>query len=116
MKDSQYSTHGTTQPDNTSRLTGQNPQTYLTDDFDNGEDVHIVGDNPYARHLAVGYDFDDDSEPEVAVIDIDDTVDISDDDVSIYTPHSHATQPHTADNTACGIEEDTQAFGPQTKI
>lgn len=44
-------------------------------------DVHIVGYGEAEGHLVVGYDLDDDGVADVAVIDVDDSLDLSDQDI-----------------------------------
>lgn len=61
----------------------------LDENFDMGDDVHIVGYTNYDEHLMVGYDVDNDGEADVAIIDLDDNFAPSDNDV-IVDAHGNA--------------------------
>ena len=51
------------------------------ENFDMGDDVHIVGFTEADGHLVVGYDTDDDGMADVAIIDLDDSDDVSAPDI-----------------------------------
>lgn len=53
----------------------------IAQNFDMGEDVHIVGYANVEGHLVVGYDITDDGQADVAIIDMDDNLHPSDADV-----------------------------------
>ena len=54
-------------------------------------DVHIVGYGEVEGHLAIGYDTDGDEQVDVAIIDVDDSGDLSDPDVIIDDQGNMAT-------------------------
>ena len=53
------------------------------DNDDQGGDVHIVGFTNVYGHLAVGFDIDNDNKADVAIIDVDDNLEISNPDLVI---------------------------------
>ena len=53
----------------------------IAENFDVGDDVHIVGYANAEGHLVVGYDTTGDGEADVAIIDVDDSHSISDPDI-----------------------------------
>lgn len=55
----------------------------VAENFDMGDDVHIVGYANAKGHLVVGYDVTDDGQADVAIIDMDDNFQPSDADVII---------------------------------
>lgn len=57
----------------------------ISENFDMGGDVHIVGYANYDDHLMVGYDLDNDGEADVAIIDVDGDFALSSDDVIVDT-------------------------------
>ena len=57
----------------------------ISENFDMGGDVHIVGYANYDDHLMVGYDLDNDGESDVAIIDVDGNFALSSDDVIVDT-------------------------------
>lgn len=63
----------------------------LDENFDMGDDVHIVGYANYDEHLMVGYDLDNDGEADVAIIDLDDNFAPSDNDVIVDAQGNAAT-------------------------
>ena len=63
----------------------------LDENFDIGDDVHIVGYANYDEHLMVGYDLDNDGEADVAIIDLDDNFAPSDNDVIVDAQGNAAT-------------------------
>lgn len=63
----------------------------LDENFDMGDDVHIVGYANYDDHLVVGYDTDNDGEADVAIIDLDDNFEPSPNDVIMDTAGNAAT-------------------------
>lgn len=63
----------------------------IVENFDMGDDVHIVGFTEADGHLVVGYDTDDDGMADVAIIDIDDTGTPSDPDIIIDDQGNVAT-------------------------
>ena len=65
------------------------PQT--AQNFEQGDDVHIVGYASVDGHLAVGYDTTGDGQADVAIIDVDDNRELSDADVIIDDQGNSAT-------------------------
>ncbi len=63
----------------------------LEENFDMGDDVHIVGYTNYDDHLVVGYDTDNDGAADVAIIDVDDNFAPTPDDVIINNRGDAAT-------------------------
>ena len=63
----------------------------ISENFDMGGDVHIVGYANYDDHLMVGYDLDNDGEPDVAIIDVDGNFALSSDDVIVDTSGNAVT-------------------------
>ena len=63
----------------------------LNENFDMGDDVHIVGYANYDDHLMVGYDTDNDGQADVAIIDLDDNFAPSADDVILNNRGDAAT-------------------------
>lgn len=59
--------------------------------FEQGDDVHIVGYASVDGHLAVGYDTTGDGQADVAIIDVDDNRELSDADVIIDDQGNSAT-------------------------
>ena len=59
--------------------------------FEAGEDVRIVGYTEVEGHVAVGYDFDGDSQIDVALIDMDNSGDISAPDVLVDSEGNMST-------------------------
>ena len=57
----------------------------IAENFDMGEDVHIVGYANADGHLAVGYDTDGDGQADVAIIDVDGDFQPSDPDIIMDT-------------------------------
>jgi len=62
-----------------------------TDATAQDNDVHIIGYGEVEGHLAVGYDTDGDGQADVAIIDVDDSGDLSDPDVIIDDQGNIAT-------------------------
>lgn len=69
----------------------------LNENFDMGDDVHIVGYASYDDHLVVGYDTDNDGEADVAIIDMDGNLAPSDDDIIMDSAGNAATLGDLAD-------------------
>ena len=63
----------------------------ISENFDMGGDVHIVGYANYDDHLMVGYDLDNDGEADVAIIDVDGNFALSSDDVIVDTSGNAVT-------------------------
>ena len=63
----------------------------IAHNFDMGDDVHIVGYTHADGHLVVGYDTTGDNQVDVAIIDVDDNLKPSDDDVIVDTQGHRAT-------------------------
>lgn len=63
----------------------------ISDNFDMGEDVHIVGYTNAEGHLVVGYDTDNNGQADVAIIDMDDDFQPSDADVIMDREGNMAT-------------------------
>lgn len=63
----------------------------ISENFDMGDDVHIVGVADYDDHLMVGYDIDNDGDADVAIIDMDDNFAPSSDDVIVDAYGNAAT-------------------------
>lgn len=80
------------------------------DNFKLGDDVHVVGYGENDGHLVVGYDNNNDTDVDFAIIDVDDSRDISDPDVIIDSRGNSSTvaevvntninTPSTTDNVA----------------
>ena len=66
-------------------------ETAIQENFEQSGDVHIVGYGEAGGHLVVGYDTDDDSQADVALIDIDDSGNISNPDILIDDQGHSAT-------------------------
>lgn len=73
---SQTEVHQTAQSDDVQVI-----KQHLDQNFDMGDDVHIVGYANAKGHLVVGYDTTNDGQPDVAIIDMDDNLSPSDDDI-----------------------------------
>ena len=63
----------------------------LNENFDMGDDVHIVGYANYQDHLVVGYDTDNDGAADVAIIDVDDNFAPTPDDIVVNNRGDAAT-------------------------
>lgn len=74
--------------------------THVTESQEQEGDVHIVGYGEVEGHLAVGYDTDNDGQADVAIIDIDDSGDISSPDVIVSSSGNVATVGEVVDSSA----------------
>ena len=63
----------------------------VVDGFEMDGDVHIVGSTNVEGHIAVGYDTNNDGQPDVAIIDVDDSHDISAPDIIMDDQGNMAT-------------------------
>ncbi len=63
----------------------------LENNFSLGEDVHIVGFTDTTGHLEANYDFNNDGNADVAIVDVDDNLRISDPDLIVDTQGNFAT-------------------------
>ena len=63
----------------------------IAENFDMGEDVHIVGYTDVEGHLAVGYDVEGDGMADVAIIDMDDDLMPSEPDIIVDTEGNMTT-------------------------
>ena len=63
----------------------------IAENFDMGEDVHIVGYADADGHLAVGYDINGDGQTDIAIIDMDDNLQPSDADIIVDRNGNMAT-------------------------
>lgn len=73
---------------------------HVTESLEQEGDVHIVGYGEVEGHLAVGYDTDNDGQADVAIIDIDDSGDISSPDVIVSSSGNVATVGEVVDSSA----------------
>ena len=74
--------------------------THVAESQEQEGDVHIVGYGEVEGHLAVGYDTDNDGQADVAIIDIDDSGDISSPDVIVSSNGNVATVGEVVDSSA----------------
>lgn len=68
------------------------------ENFNLGNDVHVVGYGNAEGHLVVGYDNNDDKDVDFAIIDVDDSHDISNPDVIVDTQGNVSTVSEVASN------------------
>ncbi len=61
------------------------------ENFDLGEDVHVVGYTSVDGHITVGYDQTGDGDTDFAIIDVDDNHDISDPDIIVHSDGNFET-------------------------
>ena len=74
-------------PDSADDVQAVDPQSAYN--FEQDDDVHIVGYANFDGHIAVGYDTDGDGKADVAIIDVDDSHDLSEADL-IFDNQGHA--------------------------
>ncbi len=72
----------------------------LENNFSLGEDVHIVGFTDTTGHLEANYDFNNDGNADVAIVDVDDNLRISDPDLIVDTQGNFATVNEVVEDPA----------------
>lgn len=84
----------------------------IAENFDMGDDVHIVGYANAEGHLVVGYDTTGDNQADVAIIDVDDNLQPSDADVILDREGNMATLGELSNDpglSVCSTMEDLDA-------
>ena len=82
----------------------------IAENFDMGDDVHIVGYGDVEGHLVVGYDVTGDGQADVAIIDVDGNLRPSDDDIIVDREGNMATlgelndAPDMVDNAQADLD------------